>query len=405
MVQGSTNAVIQQGRGGGDMVTAVNNTGAALSIGDKVWLNKHNLDENEAYSLQSNNVSQLYGAYFFNGSDIYEYNLYANRGSFSRYAYSATEKEWSGTLLYTLSLYESGNGIRQVDGKYVAFNCWSRYLAKLNILLNKESGVGINGDYLGDSLVYNKNSRKLAQVDETTGVEGEVYYTFNDSSVYSGLKDGNVLLLSGTGGSYFYNIETLTAPVLLKEVPTNKYPIQYVTGLQPGDYALALTKNTSGGYNNLGNLVIYQITEDYALVDPSDLPASLQDLLGTAVSISYLNNILTVGTADNVYAFKFENGQFTELGLTITLPPESTDKEEGYPYVFYISEDLTTAVISWRVINPSSPRYSVSFYKLTTSSDGWFAEGFGEVMPQSLTGFAIEAADAGADVEVKTVIS
>ncbi len=405
---GLTNSVnVTTEEGCGDIVTAVNNTGAALSVGDKVWLNKHNLDENTASQVVLKNKSGIRPCTFFDGSDIYDYGLDYDDGYLYQAVYNPTEKSWERVQLYKASGQPGKLGIKYIDGYPVAFGMRGSSSGKTyypHIILRKQNPVNITGYFLGNGEVYDAVSHSICAFDPETGTIGEAVCSIGTGDLYGVYKDGNTVLLRDYYNFMFYDITDKENPVLLKSVENNGRYVSYLTGLQAGDYVFLISSDKTGYYNP-PNTVMLQLTEDCSFIEPQNVPETLAAVLNTVCTMCLRDDILTVGTVDNVYAYRLENGVFVDLGLTITLP-DSTDagvKYEGYPYVFQISPDLTTATIGYGSQN-NGVYTSLVYYKLTTSSEGWFAEKFAEATPYSLTGFAMEAAAAGEDAEVSVVI-
>lgn len=400
-ITNSANKKAENGAGG-QTVTAIKNIDGELSVGDKVWLNKHNLDDTTTVQTIADYQRNMYGGFFFKGSDAYRIN-YVD-GKFSKWKYDSGQKSWTGYDVYTADKSNDFNGIRIIEDKAIAYTTYSNTSATAirNVILEETYSVPMYGYYLGDELIYNPGNKTLCAVNTTTGETGEVYYTFNHANVWSAFKEDNILFLAGTSGWWWYDITDLTAPVLLKQNTNVNLYVHIVTGVKPGNYIFTVTNDTNGGYYGVGNLVAYKITDNYEIVSPTDLPASLKGIIGTTASLYYLNNILTIGTADNVYAYQFANGVFTDLGITQDLSSYAAYKYSGYPFIFYISKDLTTAALCYRRQSNSYVYCQNVLMKLVTSSEEWYADGFNEANAYSLNGF-VKSVDGNA-VEVMTCL-
>lgn len=396
----STNAVIMTG--GTDTVDAINNTGAELSIGDKVWLNKHYLDETPA-KQQISDSQNAYYAYFFKGDHPYVYNMAQGQGRVANFIYNSQEKTWTQENNYQSSLFNGGSVIRKIDNNIVAYVLnTATSNNEFSVILKDAYGVQCNGFYLGDNLFYKKYTKALQGFNSDTGEEGEVYYTFNHNNVTSAVKDGNRLLLSGTSGWWLYDITNLASPSLLSSNTSQPLTVLHMTGLNLGDYIIGSTNGvvSYGYYNNL-TLFIYQITDNNIIEDAADLPQSLRSLTGTTCVATFMNNILCIGTVDNVYCYKYENGVFNDLNISLDMS-SYTDKYAGFCFIFYVSENLTTAALCYRR-QSSSYVYGRSYLmKLNTSSDAWYVDNIAEVNSYTLSGF-VDSVD-GDSVKVKAAL-
>lgn len=400
MVLVSTNAVIMTG--GADTVDAINNTGTELSVGDKVWLNKHYLDETPA-KQQISDWEYYYPAYFFKGDHPYVYNSYQNGGIVANFEYDSQNKSWPWTAMYTSALAGSGSVIRKIDNNIVAYTLNTTTSDNtFSVILKDTYGVQCNGLYLGDNLFYKKYSKTLQAFNSDTGEEGEVYYTFNHNNVISAIKDGNRLLLAGTSGWWLYDITNLTSPSLLSSNTSQPLNVLFMTGLNQGDYIIG-SNNGSGGYGYYDNLTlfIYQITNNNLIEEAADLPQSLQSLTGTTCVATYIDNILCVGTVDNVYCYKYENGVFNDLNISLDLS-SYTDKDANYCFIFYISKNLTTAALCYKKQSSSFTYVKSYLMKLSTSSSAWYADSITEVNDYTLSGFVDNVDDD--NVKVKAAL-
>lgn len=401
---GKTNSFVVSGSsGGGDVVDAINNTGGVLEKGDKVWLNKHNLDENEAYQYQRKASSSVYYGFWIVGSDIYWASSNKNIGN---YAFNPEAKTWQENTIYTVSTFPA-NGIIYYGAEKVALSGVSSAAGSSSLIFNNTLGVLFKGIYLGDGLCINSQC-KLQQINPETGVFGDELSGALGSTCYGAWRDGNILFYNVSNKqTKVFDVSDKENPVVLADFVTNYLNIVAFTSLNPGGYVFAYPRSlVNYGFGTVTQLAIYQVSDDYQLKIAENLPFELEACIGTACYPIYKpeSRILTVGDVNGVYAFRLEDGKLVSLDLTITLPPEAETTKQDTPYIFDISDDLTTAVVAWRSTSSSYYSSYISLYKLTTSADGWFAETFGEVMPQSLTGVVKTGGDVGDKVLVKTTL-
>ena len=400
------------GGGGGETVYAVNNTGAAVVKGTKAWLNRHNLDENEAYQLFDQNNGINVPLVDFDGDNNV---LFCFAGYRTKYVYDAEAKTWAAS---TLTAGESTAAFMRKEGG-IMIGYTKGYLssnAERSIIITETADFPLQGWYLGQGLMITyaaSGQYELKKVDTSTWAAGDTVYTFTSGTgaLFAAFLAGNTLFYAADGGEYFFYDITgwdneffeITLQLLgsgtLATFASN-YPAMFATGLGIGDYFI-LNQGATPNTNQGSNLIILKIGADYAVQEADDLPADLAGLVGLPARVQYYNDTgyLTVGTVDNVYLFKFEGGAFVNQSLTLTLPTDYT-KPEAYCWKLYISNDLTSAAL---VANTSSSKQKLSLYKLATSSGDWYADTFGMASSLSLTGFATGATDEAGRYEFKTV--
>ena len=83
------------------------------------------------------------------------------------------------------------------------------------------------------------------------------------------------------------------------------------------------------------------------------------------------------------------------------MPAEGVIADDG-AYCLALSEDLTSAVVGYRKRTETLVYWNMGIYKLTTSSNDWYADTFGMASSLSLTGFATGATDEAGRYEFKT---
>ncbi len=409
--------------GGGDVVFAVNNTGTAVSAGDKVWLNRHYLAENAAYQYSSDYTTGNYFSWTFDADD----NILApNASSFYKWRYDPKMQIWSKRLVYDASVY-GYYGFRNIDGIAFKFSMADKSSASrvYHAFYRDNMFIGvIGGIYLGQGLClrYTSSAAKaeLCRISLETGVCGEALAQFStfftSSSAYfvNAFLEGNVLLIIDTGKKYYFfdisavlNEEKPGEPILLNSGALATQAVLYATGVKGGDYLFAKSAIATNPVNDASNLLVYKINSDYSIVSAEDLPTDIANMIGLPCNPNYDNasKILTIGTLDNVFAFRFVNGTFVPLSLAITLPPEASAKCATTPYLFVLSADLTSAVIAWNnTTSASSLVPNTGFYKLATAEAGWHADGYAQESSLTFTGFATGNTDENGKIEVVTAL-
>jgi hypothetical protein len=422
---GSTNAKIITGSagGGGDVVYAINNTSSTITEGQKIWLNKHNLDENVAYKkFERGNGYNIPHIYFDADNNVlFKFNNYK-----SKLSYNTDTKTWSE---YALSSGIDTRFMRVINDEWICFTN--------NVVLNdsgefsyivdatKESAIK-GGQYLGNNYLLkyvSSGNYALQEINTSTGEVLKTLYTFTngkDGIVGAFLKNNKLFYATGSYSGieryFIYDVTALfidnpgftaepqllnavTLPSSTSYIPT--WPIMFATGADKGNYIIG---HQGGSQNEIGGkpLVIYKIDDDYNLVEATDLPDTIASQIGQTCFVQYYDDtdILVLGTLDNIHMFKYSNGSFTDLNLTITLPTDWT-KLATYPWKMWISKDMTSAVV---MSNEGFYSQQQSLYKLKTSSDAWYADVYGMTSEQTITGVATGVINEEGLFEINTVL-
>lgn len=409
-MKGITNAITQSGSGGGgDIVYAVNNTGSEIVANQKVWLNKHNLDENEAYQYKPSQLSTQYLAVFDNDDNFLLYNCLSTSQDYN-VTYNPDLKTWSEEALEKkTAAVNNPSFMRFVNNEVIVYT--NKYVNNdttiFSGLVNKDRNTGYTGLYLGGGyrVKYSSNSVFVLEYPgEYGGSQTKEISGFGGYLATAIILDNRLFIADYKGN---YKICTTTGDVIKEKTNalfSTSYPIQFFTGLNPGDYVLLNTGKNQSSYE-ASPLAIYQFDSDHNLIEPTDLPEDLRVLIGQNAFIQYYNNlnILTVGTIDNVYMFKFDGTKFVNMNITIQLPTDSKI-DTSSSYRLFFSQDMTSAVISYKRDTSSLIYYACGFYKLKTASEDWYADTFPQFSANTLTGKATGNTDEQGRYEVKTVL-
>ena len=392
---------ITGGSGVGEVIYAINNTGGELKSGDKAWLNKHYLDKNEAYQLVTfNNGTNIPLVHFDDSNNV----LFKAASYKYKYVYDNSNETW---VQNTLSGGKSVAFMRIIDGKLYTYvsKALSSASTTSSYIVDDSNEFAISGWALGNGYMISYSAGGtylLKRVDETTGTVGDTVHTFTLGSGYlysAFLKDNTLLLVSGNDNYGFYDISTgATLNTGTFEGISTATPMMFATGTSIGDY-LIFQQGTTQNVLEGAKLVIYKIGEGYTFSEADDLQADLASCVGEVCRIQYYNDtgILTVGTLNKVLMFKYTNGVWKNLNLTLSMPTD-WDKLGSYAWAFWISNDMTSAVL---MSNYSSSKEYMSLYKLSTSSKDWFADPYNKSSSLTLTGVATGNTDDEGRVEVE----
>ncbi len=397
-MKGLTNATYSS-NDAGDTVFALNNTGADIVANQKVWLNKHNLDENVAYEYAGYNSSSSACAFFNEDNNIV---VMTSSSQKPLYIYNSDTKTWS--YQYLSNSFSNTKYLKHIEGKVIASNtvAVSTLNKTYNCITDDTLSVPVVGIYVYTNLVIYKDADGIirsATIDANTGdiVNNALEFTKISNNISGAFSNGLKYFYTLSNGDYGYysgiSIGDGNA-TRIKSGTSEVYQnyIKYVTGVGPGEYLI--TTNSS----NL--LQIYKFNEDMLPIEDASLQPDLKALINTEkVFIDYNNDtgVLTIGGMTNVYAFKYNKNTktFENLNITIQLPTEAVPTTD--PYRFFLSDDMTTAFIV--PDNTHNARY-----KLATTSNDWYADTYPQFNAFTLTGVATGNIDVQGRYEVRTIL-
>lgn len=404
----------------GDLVYAVNNTGANIVKNQKVWLNKHNLDESEAYQFKSGKSSTEFLISFDDSDNFIMFN--ANNGRPNYYeTYNTETKSWNREELSPTSSINSGNFFRIISGIPIIHTSNSNGISNNTTIYSGEisrtfdkvyTGLYLGGGYRvyyqSVSVFVLESPGLYADPDGTATPILTELTGFNGYLTTACMLNGKLFVMDSEGTYKIYQVTTSGATLITSitnSIFSSNYPIQHFTGIASGEYVFYNTGKNQPNYE-MSSLNILQFDDNYNLVDAQNLPEDLQKLIGQNAFVQYYNDtkILTVGTATNVYMFKYENGTFTNMNINISLPTESALHSSSAVYRLFISKDMTSAVITYRKKTTTGVTFDSGYYKLKTSSNDWYADTYPQFNSVTLTGFATGETDSQGRYEVMTVL-
>ena len=433
MMKGLTNALASSGSGG-DLVYAVNNTGADVVAGQKVWLNKHNNTDNDSVWVSGGYSSYIKGRFFFfdGNNNFIAYNA---ADDFQKGIYDTLNKQWTITRqeLTNQGVYPISMNYNALEGKYYgAYICMDglygsykpcsviydnngefQFFAdeivlceQFSLKFNEAGSSSFKYDIIDrsdGSLVYILDFSERQEVLKTIYcVKNDHIYDFfvisqernSPKNVYSYtfqlVKSGMSWLYGGTlGGDDVLNLEILQ--------PT----MRYFTGLNDGDYFITTetiaAKDTFRPYP-----VQFYKKSGRKLVVADDLPDDLQMLLYQNCNVHYDGRLkrLYISTASGFYLYILDNGKFVNANLTLDDADLIVPYERAYS--FGVSDDMTTVAIHAQT-SASSGKFQV--LKLSRPHDlEWYAENYPQFNSYSLTGFATGKTDGLGRVQISTVL-
>ena len=408
---GLTNSVNVAGSsGGGDVIYATNDSSGTIAAGDKVWLNFRSLDET-AKQVTDRVSNNAYPYYYPMGREMYV----AGQPGVARCVYDETSQSWTELVLNSNII--GMNFIQTFNDNTVALRNFGfiRKNTTPTTIANGEVNPSMNGIYLGDDLsIYStatENILTLQEYNPLTGVLGEIYYTFpNNGYIYGAWLNGSYLITMQERSNptfRFYDVTDKTSPVLLNtQNLTGDLELRTATGTSVGDYLFGVSNWGASDYYGVGGLRIYQINETPSLVDPVGLPEDLENLIGQNASVIYdiRTKILTVGTHDSIYAWRFNETDktFSRLNVDIDLSEFTNIHAEGV-FILSLTDDLTTAALGYRRSSSNNVYPTTVLYKFIEGS-GWTIVDESAVNLLTITGFATGETDAEGKYEINTVL-
>ena len=423
---GITNSqnIIQTGGSGGDTVYAVNNTGANITEGQKVWLNKHNLDESESEFTQTGrNYHQKFYPIFDSN------NNFSILNSIYRYKwiYNTDDKTWTVSDTSITSVYSNNLFLQYHNNTYYGLSNlgdWNSVGALYNFKYNETDKEPVNQGY------WINDTYKVVWVSGYTynlinNNDSSIIYTFDFSSVRGYIstiiyKNNKILIITNntTGNNvywYSFNLEqdyvvpdfvpTVTEITAIDNSPIrtvdrSKY-VCYYTGIENGDYLFSLYNRTDVDAT-ISTLYAYKIV-DNDIISATDLQTDLQALVNQPCHIFYDDRVkrLYVSTNDKIYLFTWKSGEFVNENITINPLDYITPYSDSYAFCFAISDDMTTLfLLGYHSLSSGT---AIAFKRKTTSDD-WYAENFAQCSSLSLTGVATGNKDEQGRYEVSTVL-
>lgn len=370
-----------------DNISAVNQTGAAITTGDKVFVKKNAAIGGSKKEIGNNVITGLINPA---GTKVYYvghiYDIASTVISTTTFdvdwrkqnqpvRYDSQGNLLVGTYLLKEAVIDLGKTINQEN--YATESLYAGSTNRTTIAAYK-----INSDY---------ETIKTFTVSESSG--GNIGYypivTVIGNKMYvSGKSSPNTNVVYS---SHFVGTIDDTADTITLSSRTDNYVVEYTTG----DNAIAIcttsicTDSECKGFKFICVDSNYNLGEQF-LTNNSDL-AQLQ---GLTVNIIFNRNtgILCVGgiEADNYYGiFKYENGDFTTVAINLT---DFTAKQEDK--IVSICNDFSKLQIG---------RYMYTLQQ--TSDDGYKAINYQPQMGSDvLSGFALNDAEIGASFNVKTIL-
>lgn len=378
------NTVASIPAGGGDTVTAVNYTGSAITVGDKVWLNKKANVSASSVAVSTSSSSYVYiieptGNFVYYNTYKYDIssgtstsgqaNAGVNLGTYTHYY-----DEYNNIFIYNYMINASGSTqttLYYKQGNYAAGNRESASRFHL-YRIDKENNFAIVKDWT----VYSENGSSNTNA-HICVIGDKMYY-------------------SETSGYYLIATLDENATQINTSSRSDRY---YVLHSTSDDKIAICTKSASSSSQyGWGEVKLINVNNDYTL--GNEFVSSNNDLNNLLAqsplyfSFNRVTGILCISRSASyaIYGiFKYENGDFTTINLTL----DNTSGASTRDYYFLtVSTDLSKAL------------HGNILYTLEQTADGTYkAIPYSYAMgQQTLTGIANESAANGASFEATTII-
>jgi len=412
-VQGITNALVLSESGGGDMIYLKNESGATISQGDKVLFTmgttgsstpttfSHTRDttnfvinpicflDNGAFVTSFNSTGYLHILANGTWSSGAANSMYSQWGGYGTYQYfsDGTIAYWGRYDTQILSGLVSGSGRAQIGPYNNAYMCMGKYDDTTYIT----SGTSV---YSWDRDNNTVTSVLSPSIGDSTGTAQGFARVYGSRLIFQGTSNNQCKIYSITGASSFtqLSLSTVTGRVL------------FATGLEQGDY-IFVTDNYAAYYNltttaQTAHLFCYQVQSDNTLKQVTVPALSLFETTNCFFAYDNRNNVLSVGTEDNVYFYQFNTlgKTFSIIDVALSSLPTALT---GFAYKTMMSPDKSTVVVYAK----DSTACNVNVYSLSTA--------YSRIVPNSayyynlttsFTGFATGETDSSGNYEISTVL-
>lgn len=380
--------------GGGDTVSAINKTGAAISQGDKVWINPEGVNVGNNYKWTVNNTSAypVYGdEWLLVGGSI---SKFAALGALTDIEITGVNAPYARKLTYlesgeTIMVNYNGANILKADSLFTNFGkannvFQSGYTSTFNVreptVIKK---INVNSLEISNTWTLNNN------VSINTVIDNVAYgydHGYNQYKTYTLADDNTFVSESFNHGISF---------------GTNLSAIGITS-----DRAYAIV--ASNNLQDEGSLTFYSMAYNgnkytFTVVADSELPAEIVSIKSACRAVfNVKNNILTLSRGAIYLVYKYTNGQFVkqniDLGISSLIP------ENGSIYCPLFSRDMSRAVV--RIKNTSGTYDSYTCLLQNTFANYSLVAYKPYLIAQStLTGKASESINSAAIGSVATVVA
>ncbi len=388
-MQGKTNSNLKS-TGGGATVTAVNKTGAAISQGDKVWINSNVQTAGGNYKLDN------YGGGYSRCPVI------SRTGNFG----------WNYSSLLSIGA-ESATSV----GSFNASSQCIRYLSANSMFIDNnrvdDTAQYAMGSYrfpVGNDLCYGYDQgTNNAHFYKINMANGEVLQTWNMATAPSFIMDNCMALVGDkiydVNGSKYYELGESPSVTESTYTWANKNSSLYPAGVTAdGKYIICSTNKYFSNDSGVGSLRLVEVVDSSHLkcLQQTEMPADLQQFYNANCRIVFnpYTGILTIAVyKSTVYAvMKYAGGVWSKLPFDLS---GFLGTEFWLKGSITVSDDLSRACVNYsKNVTSADSTYWAQIVNMSNTS-GYAAVPYKayNVTADTITGYAKAAVSAGESFE------
>lgn len=372
----TTVATIPSGGSGGDEIEVINNTGRAISVGDKVWVN--NLSDNADTPL-------------------------AKTGSYLIYPTLGFTKD--GQYLFTggrLNKLNNNNTLTELKNYNVNYECHIKHFngktyatdTNFTACINYPNNWDVDYALINDGYFVNQSSTKIRKYDLDTGALLKEYTGSGSfSNDMAKVVIDNILYdLSSIRRYYVFNDEDNTYGYYSDQVIVNNTDDKEIR------YILGKTSDNKYYIDSNLNLIRYLGNKTFEVVAYEKMPAILQRWNGMRKSVNFNQDIgvLVVDGGSEYGIYRYDNGEWKKLNFELNRTVDDDTKK-----ALVVNYDLTKYAFS----SNSSAAYRVNVgtmqpnLKVMAQEFRWF-----NVNERTIVGVAKTSAEPDEKFTISTVL-
>lgn len=394
--------------GGGDTIYLTNASGSTVSAGQKVLCNLGSIGSDTPTILTNTNINAYnYLAFFDKDTFAIMGNLNSGRNSLlgtkidgvwtSSTVPAFNTSNNQGIFTYDTNGFINFSQVAGTDGKAYF---WDKTGTSTQIV----SG-STNYRYLGE---YDNTHYVMKYGNTPPFATYDIVNNAIGSTVTAGTnyyKFGKIIgdkCVAWTTANYIsiFSISSTTFTWLNSTLATGAQIPLYITGTSVGDYVLCTDVDTNYMTPTsapASHLFLYQIQSDYSFKQVTVPELDLFETKPCLICFDNRNNVLSIGTDDNVYFYEYEDGVFRNMNVVLDTLPTNTN---GYCYRTMMSPDKKTIVITLPVAASDVYLYTLTTadHKIVKNSVLYYQ------FDTSVTGYATGNTDSSGRYEVQTVL-
>ena len=397
---GNTNSHIDiGGSGSGDTIYLINESGSTISANQKVLCSLGTIGTLSPTSFTHSNSG------YFNPILFFDNDSFVTSDNSTGYMHTLANGVWSST---TDSLFDewgqrsvylfNENGIISASNSFDNTETTGRIHTKTG-----RTSLPSNCQYIGEyndvhycikTNDYTVNTYDI--ITNTTGSDVASLYTGTYKYLVWGKIVGSMCYICNSSGIIkAFHIESDGTFTGYSNTTITGYPLFVAGGYLFVTDSVDAYRQSSMSSVNLGHLFCYKESSSHIFSLVSVPVLQMFENTACQVAYDYRNNILSIGTSDNVYFFEVASGNISTLNITLDNLPSNPN---SYPYRTMMSPDESTIVVE------GYGNY-VNVYGITTATHQIVPNSaYNYNLETSFTGFATGETDSDGKYEVKAVL-